>query len=381
MRKLMMGLGLVAYGAVFLALGVYLHKNLGKPAPPAAQARDGKPRPASEGILESPFIRVAERVNPGVVNISIVSGRRVKPPTEMFRPFGNDPAFKDFFDRFFEGLPRGERQSSLGSGVIIDKAGHILTNHHVIKDADTITVKFVTKKELKGKVVGSDPRTDLAVLRVESKEDLPAVALGDSDSLKVGEWAIAIGNPFGLDHTVTVGVISATGRSDVGITSYENFIQTDAPINQGNSGGPLLNIRGEVVGINTAIVATGQGIGFAIPINLARKVVDDLIHKGKVSRGWLGVTTQALTTERATALGLKEGEGALVTQVMPKSPALAAGVKVGDIITSVDGKPAKDPRALNRLIAEAEVGKEVELKLFRDKRPLSLKAKLADPPA
>lgn len=381
MRKVIMGLGLVAYGAVFLAVGVYLHKNLGKPAPPAAQARDGKPRPASEGILESPFIRVAERVNPGVVNISIVSGRRVKPPTEMFRPFGNDPAFKDFFDRFFEGLPRGERQSSLGSGVIIDKAGHILTNHHVIKDADTITVKFVTKKELKGKVVGSDPRTDLAVLRVESKEDLPAVALGDSDSLKVGEWAIAIGNPFGLDHTVTVGVISATGRSDVGITSYENFIQTDAPINQGNSGGPLLNIRGEVVGINTAIVATGQGIGFAIPINLARKVVDDLIHKGKVSRGWLGVTTQALTTERATALGLKEGEGALVTQVMPKSPALAAGVKVGDIITSVDGKPAKDPRALNRLIAEAEVGKEVELKLFRDKRPLSLKAKLADPPA
>jgi Do/DeqQ family serine protease len=278
-------------------------------------------------------------------------------------------------------MPRRRQQSSLGSGVIIDKSGLILTNNHVIKDADEITVKFANKQEVKGKVVGTDPKTDLAVIRVSTKEDLPVATLGNSDALHVGEWAIAIGNPFGLDHTLTVGVISATGRSEVGIAAYENFIQTDASINPGNSGGPLLNIRGEVIGINTAIVASGQGIGFAIPVNMARKVMDDLVKKGRVTRGWLGVGIQPLTPELAKSFGVSAEEGILVNQVMPKGPAEAAGLKTGDLILSLDGKPVKDPRQLQRIIAEAEVGKSLELTILREKEKRTLKVQVGEMPA
>ncbi|MBI4842280.1 MAG: trypsin-like peptidase domain-containing protein, partial [candidate division NC10 bacterium] len=256
-----------------------------------------------------------------------------------------------------------------------------LTNNHVIKDADEITVKFANKQEAKGKIVGTDPKTDLAVIRVTTKEDLPVVALGNSDTLHVGEWAIAIGNPFGLDHTLTVGVISATGRSEVGIAAYENFIQTDASINPGNSGGPLLNIRGEVIGINTAIVASGQGIGFAIPVNMARKVMEDLVKKGKVTRGWLGVGIQSLTPELAKSFGVGVDEGILVNQVMPKSPAEAAGLKTGDLILSVDGKPAKDPRQLQRIIAEADIGKSIELIILREKQKRTIRVQIGEVPA
>ncbi|HVP12365.1 MAG TPA: trypsin-like peptidase domain-containing protein, partial [Phycisphaerae bacterium] len=263
---------------------------------------------------------------------------------------------------------------------IIEKSGLILTNNHVIKDADEITVRFSNNQETKGKVVGTDPKTDLAVIRVTTGSDLPVVKLGNSDQLRVGEWAIAIGNPFGLDHTLTVGVISATGRSEVGITAYENFIQTDASINPGNSGGPLLNIRGEVVGINTAIVATGQGIGFAIPINLARKVMDDLVKRGKVTRGWLGVGVQPLTPELAKSFGVS-GDGILVNQVMPKSPAEAAGIKVGDVILEVGGKSVKDARELQRVIADAEVGKPLQVKILREKTQQSLTVQIGEMPA
>lgn len=381
-------LTLALYALAFFSLGIYVHGALTRPSTTGSSLAGSVPAPSppptSKGggvAPENPFVRVAEMVTPAVVNISTVTTGKGRAPTEQFRPFGNDPFFRDFFDRFFEGMPRQRRQTSLGSGVIIDKSGLILTNNHVIKDADEITVKFANNKEAKGKIVGTDPKTDLAVIRVSTKEDLPVVALGNSDTLHVGEWAIAIGNPFGLDHTLTVGVISATGRSEVGIAAYENFIQTDASINPGNSGGPLLNIRGEVIGINTAIVASGQGIGFAIPVNMARKVMEDLVKKGKVTRGWLGVGIQSLTPELAKSFGVGADEGILVNQVMPKSPAEAAGLKTGDLILSVDGKPVKDPRELQRIIGDAEIGKSIEFTILRDKARQTVKVQVGEMPA
>ncbi|MGD0264848.1 MAG: Do family serine endopeptidase [Candidatus Methylomirabilota bacterium] len=381
-------LTLALYALAFFSLGIYVHGALTRPST-TGSSRAGSvpipsPPPTSKGggaPPENPFVRVAEMVTPAVVNISTVTTGKGRTPTEQFRPFGNDPFFREFFDRFFEGMPRQRRQTSLGSGLIIDKSGLILTNNHVIKDADEITVKFANNKEAKGTIVGTDPKTDLAVIRVSTTEDLPVVVLGNSDALHVGEWAIAIGNPFGLDHTLTVGVISATGRSEVGIAAYENFIQTDASINPGNSGGPLLNIRGEVIGINTAIVASGHGIGFAIPVNMARKVMEDLVKKGKVTRGWLGVGIQSLTPELAKSFGVGADEGILVNQVMPKSPAEAAGLKTGDLILSLDGKPVKDPRELQRLIGDAEIGKSIEFTILRDKARQTVKVQVGEMPA
>jgi Do/DeqQ family serine protease len=380
-------LSFAVYALAFFSLGIYVHTALSKPTPSASQqgpvtaeALPGVPASKGDPLPDNPFIQVAQQVTPSVVNISTVTTGKAGKPGELFRPFGNDPYFRDFFDRFFEGMPRRRQQTSLGSGVVIDKAGLILTNNHVIKDADEITVRFSNKQEAKGKVVGTDGKTDLAVIRVTTKEELPVARLGNSDALRVGEWAIAIGNPFGLDHTLTVGVVSATGRSEVGIAAYENFIQTDASINPGNSGGPLLNVRGEVIGINTAIVASGQGIGFAIPINMARKIMDDLVKKGKVTRNWLGVGVQPLTAELAKSFGVS-GEGVLVNQVMPKSPAEAAGLKVGDLILSVDGKSIKDPRELQRVIADTDIGKSIELHILREKEKRTVKAQIGEMPA
>ncbi|HWR72381.1 MAG TPA: Do family serine endopeptidase [Nitrospirota bacterium] len=378
-------LSFAVYALAFFSLGIYAHSSLTKTSTPTSQPPSAPIAvPAVGGkvgqVPDNPFVQVAEQVTPSVVNISTVTSGKGRTPSEHFRPFGNDPFFRDFFDRFFEGMPRRRQQTSLGSGVVIDKTGLILTNNHVVKDADEISVRFANKQEAKGKVVGTDGKTDLAVIRVNTKEDLPVARLGNSDTLRVGEWAIAIGNPFGLDHTLTVGVVSATGRSEVGIAAYENFIQTDASINPGNSGGPLLNVHGEVIGINTAIVASGQGIGFAIPINMARKVMDDLVKKGKVTRGWLGVGVQPLTPELAKSFGVS-GEGVLVNQVMPKSPAEAAGLKVGDLILSVEGKPIKDPRELQRIIAEADIGKTLSLNILREKQQRALKVQIGEMPA
>jgi Do/DeqQ family serine protease len=388
------GLTIALYALVFFSLGIYVHRTLSNPSTPPDSQRWGTARgilgspvsslpidPKAGGLPENPFVRIAEQVTPSVVNISTVTSGKGRTPAELFRPFGNEPFFRDFFDRFFEGMPRRRQQTSLGSGVVIDKGGLILTNNHVVKDADEITVKFANKQEAKGKIVGTDPKTDLAVIRVAAKEALPVATLGNSDTLRVGEWAVAIGNPFGLDHTLTVGVVSATGRSEVGIATYENFIQTDASINPGNSGGPLLNIRGEVIGINTAIVASGQGIGFAIPVNMVRKVMGDLVKKGKVTRGWLGVGIQPLTAELAKSFGVGADEGILVNQVMPKSPAEAAGLKTGDLILSVDGKPMKDPRQLQRTIADAEIGKTLELTILREREKRTLKVQVGEMPA
>src|SRR5499425_224679 len=336
----------IAAGAGYVLHGVFP----GKMEPGAASARATfSPTPAES--LQAAFVGVSEHLRPAVVNVGIIQKahpRRAPGP----RQGSDDPFFQDFFKQFFgQDSPSGGpefRRPGLGSGVIFDKRGLILTNFHVIKGADEITVKMADKREYTGQVVGADPKTDLAVVRFQPDRDLTIATLGNSDSLRVGEWAIAIGNPFGLDQTVTVGVISATGRSDEGAATYENFIQTDASINPGNSGGPLLNLKGEVVGINTAIVAAGQGIGFAIPINMVKRVVDQLVDKGKVVRGWLGVALQPLSPDLAQSLGLDSTNGAVVGSTITGSPAARAGLQQGDVIVAFDKIPVEDYRHVQR---------------------------------
>lgn len=312
------------------------------------------------------FINLVKTVTPSVVNISTIGKKK------LVRPFFEaSPFFEDFFGD--QGTrPQYRREHSLGSGFIINKDGFIVTNDHVVRDAETIQVKLSNENVYTGKVIGSDPKTDIAVIKINAKEPLPAAVFGDSNKLQVGQWAIAIGNPFGLDRTVTVGVVSATGRSNMGIEAYEDFIQTDASINPGNSGGPLLNIYGEVIGINTAIVAAGQGIGFAIPVNMAKQVVSQLISKGNVSRGWLGVSIQTVSDEMARSFGLAKAYGALVNDVVAGGPAAKAGIQQGDVITGFAGSTIKDVRQLQRLVAETPVGKKVEVELYRDGKQLKV---------
>jgi serine protease Do len=299
-------------------------------------------------------------------------------PPQFRGPF-RDFFGEDFFERFFGEPPQRERRS-LGSGVIIDKGGYILTNNHVIEQADEIEVRLSDKRKFTAKVIGKDPKTDLAVIKIDAPSDLPVAKLGDSAKIRIGEWAIAIGNPFGLDQTVTVGVISAVGRSDVGITTYEDFIQTDASINPGNSGGPLLNLNGEVIGINTAIVATGQGIGFAIPINMAREIKDRLIAQGRVVRGWLGVGIQELTEELAAQFGVKPNDGVLVGNVMKDSPAERGGLRPGDIIQELNGTKISGVHQLQKEVAQASVGSQARLKVLRERESMTLTVALGEQP-
>jgi serine protease Do len=325
---------------------------------------------------------VVAAVKPSVVNIS--STHTIK-GNGMHSPFFNDPFFKRFFGnefRFFE-MPREYKQSSLGSGVIVDKDGYILTNNHVVKDADEIKVKLSDDREFKGKVIGVDPKTDLAVIKIDSNH-LPVIKLGDSDKLRVGETVIAIGNPFGLNYTVTSGIVSATGRANVGIADYEDFIQTDAAINPGNSGGALVNVRGELVGINTAIFSTTggyQGIGFAIPSNMAKVVMESLIKKGKVIRGWLGVTIQPLTPDLAKQFNIGDEKGVLVGDVVENSPAEKAGIERGDVIVEFDGKKVEDVTSLRNMVANTLPDKEVAIKLIRKGNPKTVNVKIAEMPA
>jgi Do/DeqQ family serine protease len=317
--------------------------------------------PADILSTQKAFSTVAQKVTPSVVNISTISKKKIIQPF-----FETSPFFEDFF-----GAPQTRRDKSLGSGFIISKDGFIVTNDHVVRDAESIQVKLSNDKVYDAKVVGGDRKTDIAVIKINAG-DLPVAVLGNSDKLEVGQWAIAIGNPFGLDRTMTVGVVSATGRSNVGIETYENFIQTDASINPGNSGGPLLNVYGEVIGINTAIVAAGQGIGFAIPVNMAKPVFTQLISKGSVSRGWMGVTIQPLTEELAQSFGLRQTRGALINGVMKGSPAEKGGIRQGDVVIAFNGSEVKDPSHLQRLVAEAGIGKPVRVSVFRDARTVEL---------
>tara|TARA_B100000131_G_scaffold284128_1_gene292498 strand:+ start:1137 stop:2558 length:1422 start_codon:yes stop_codon:yes gene_type:complete len=315
----------------------------------------------------SSFADLAEKLMPSVVNIS--STQTIKTNANPF-PFQFPPGspFEDMFKEFNK--PTERKATALGSGFIIDKRGMVVTNNHVIQGADDIIVS-VNGSEYKAKVIGKDPYMDLAVLKIESKDKFVPVTFGDSDKARVGDWVIAIGNPFGFGGTVTSGIISSRNR-DIGLTRYDDFIQTDASINQGNSGGPLFDLNGKVIGINTAIIAPGQsgsiGIGFAIPSNSASKVINQLIKFGETKRGWLGVRIQQVTAEIAEVEKLKEAEGALVASVAEKSPAAKAGIKAGDIILEFDGKKVDTMRTLPKLVADTEVGKKVKVKIWRSQK-------------
>ncbi len=349
----------------------------------------GAPATAQEGrtalqTLQDAFVEVVQSVKPAVVNVATKQrprsseGRRSQEVPPFFRGPLRDFFGEDFFERFFGEAPP---QEGLGSGVIVDTRGYILTNNHVIEKADEIEVRLSDKRKFPATVVGRDPKTDLAVIKIEAAGALPVAKLGDSDKIRTGQWAIAIGNPFGLDQTVTVGVISAVGRAGMGITTYEDFIQTDASINPGNSGGPLLNLQGEVIGINTAIVATGKGIGFAIPINMAHEVKDRLIAQGKVVRAWLGVGIQELTDELAAQFGVKPDDGVLVGNVMADTPAERGGLKPGDILQEFNGVKISSVRQLQREVAKSPVGSQAQLKILREKQPMTLSVVLAEQPA
>jgi Do/DeqQ family serine protease len=364
--------------------GYLVRDRLGRagaaPGPSSPQAAAGI---ALAESLQVGFVDVAQQVRPAVVHLGTI--QRAKPRRGPNLPQGNDdPFFRDFFNQFFgsEGPDsRSEfRRPGLGSGVIIDKRGLVLTNFHVVKGADDVLIRLSDKREYRGQILGTDPKTDLAVVRFQPDHEVKVANLGDSDALRVGEWAIAIGNPFGLDQTVTVGVISATGRSDVGIATYENFIQTDASINPGNSGGPLVNLKGQVIGLNTAIVAAGQGIGFAIPINMVKRVVDQLVDKGKVVRGWLGVALQPLSPDLAQSLGLGGTNGAVVGSTIAGSPAAQAGLQQGDVIVGYDKVPVEDYRHMQRLVAETRVGKSVALQIVRKKQKMDVAVTVAEVP-
>ena len=325
--------------------------------------------------LGQAFIEVAKKVQPSVVNITTEKTITMRPGDRFGEDFFRGSPFEDFFRGFGSPRERGreykQKQRSGGSGVIVDKEGYILTNNHVVEGAEKVKVRLNDGREFTATLKGQDSRTDLAVLYIKAK-DLPVAALGDSDKLDVGEWAIAIGSPFGLEHTVTVGVISAKGRSGLGTGTYEDFIQTDASINPGNSGGPLLNIDGEVIGINAMIIQPGTGIGFAIPINMAKQILNDLIKYGKFVRPWLGISAQDLTPEMIEYFKVKEKEGVLVGQVYPGTGAEKAGLASGDIIKSVDDKPVKTVNELVKEIQKKKVGQKLKLNIIRDGKPMTI---------
>lgn len=331
------------------------------------------------------FVELAKKVGPAIVNISTTKNPPKQNPMPGGRrsPFGGqrqgDP-FDDFFEHFFQGpgfsMPQQRPQKSLGSGFLINNDGYILTNNHVVEGADVVQVLVDDKKKYEAKIVGTDPKTDVAVIKIEAK-GLPYVTLGDSDQLQVGEWVMAVGNPFGLDHTVTAGIVSAKGRV-IGAGPYDDFIQTDASINPGNSGGPLFNTKGEVIGVNTAIVASGQGIGFAIPINMAKALVPQLISSGKVTRAWLGVGIQDITPELAKSFNLSDENGALISNIFPGSPAEKGGIRNGDIIRKFNGKDIKQSHDLPAMVALLPVGQEAEITLLRDGKEMTLKVKLGE---
>lgn len=324
------------------------------------------------------FAALAKKVNPTVVNIR--TAKNIKPKQRLRRPqqqnpFGNN-FFDDFFNRYFDEMPqqRPHREQSLGTGFIISPDGYILTNNHVVNGADEVMVKLSDGREVKGEIKGSDEKVDLALIKISEKERLPFAELGDSDSLEVGEWVMAIGNPFGLSHTVTAGIISAKGRV-IGSGPYDDFIQTDASINPGNSGGPLFNAEGRVIGINTAIIAGGGGgIGFAIPITMAKSIVNQLRESGKVTRGYLGVRFQPLTADLAKSFGLESDKGALIASVEKDTPAEKAGLKAGDVIVEYDGKQITEGNELPRYVAATPVDKKVSIVIYRDgaKQDISL---------
>jgi len=338
---------------------------------------------AARGTPEG-FADLAARLTPAVVNISTTQNITTAQVPELMPQFPPGSPFEELFRDFLE-RRRKERKTkrrvtSLGSGFIIDPAGYVVTNNHVIADADEITVILNDSREFDAKLVGHDPKTDLALLKIDSKEPLPSVSFGDSDKVRVGDWVLAIGNPFGLGNTVTAGILSARGR-DINAGPYDDFLQTDAPINRGNSGGPLFNMDGEVIGINTAIFSPSGGsvgIGFAVPSSLAKPVIKQLREFGRTRRGWLGVRIQAVSDDIAEGLGLDKARGALVADVTPDSPAARAGIKTGDVILEFDGREIGAMRELPRIVANTEIGKIVDVVVLRKGKRKTLKVTIAE---
>ncbi|MEN6438131.1 MAG: DegQ family serine endoprotease [Syntrophobacter sp.] len=310
--------------------------------------------------VSSPFTPLVKELSPTVVNVKVSKIEKAG-PGEMQMPWG--APFGDFFNQPHS--RRDQKVQGAGSGVIISGDGYLLTNNHVVEGATEVDVTLADKREFKARIVGRDPKTDLAIVKIDAGENLPAAKIGDSSQLQVGDWVFAIGNPFGLSHTVTSGIVSAKGRV-IGAGPYDDFIQTDASINPGNSGGPLFNMRGEVVGINTAIIPNGQGIGFAIPIDTAKPLIPQLVERGEVTRGYIGVSIQSITPDIAKAMKLEQNSGALVADVIDGGPADKAGIKAGDVIVSFDGKPVQDSHDLPAMVAAAPVGGEVPLKVVRE---------------
>ncbi|MBI3621025.1 MAG: DegQ family serine endoprotease [Nitrospirae bacterium] len=354
------------------------------PAPARSNGANG-PLPAGPAADDQLFVRMAEAATPAVVNIStsrVIKGRQ---GGAQQNPLFEDPFFRRFFgDDFFRQFeaPQSRREQSLGSGVIVDSNGYIVTNNHVVAQADEIKVLLADKREFTGKMVGTDPKTDIAVIKIEGT-NLPTAPWGDSGQLKVGEYVLAIGNPFGLNQTVTMGIISAVGRANVGIADYEDFIQTDAAINPGNSGGALINSRGELIGVNTAIFSRSggyMGIGFAVPSNMVRLVMTSLIKEGKVTRGWLGVSIQEVSSDLAKQFGLKDARGALVSDVLKDTPADRAGLKRGDVIVKYNGHDVTNAGQLRNLVAETPVGQQAPLVVIREKREKELTVKIEEQP-
>jgi serine protease Do len=350
-----------------------------------AQVAVEKSAPSREAKLTGSFAPVIQRVGPSVVNIFTTRTIRVDPRREM-QPFLTDPFFQRFFGAPDENAmrPRPQKQRNLGSGVIVTKDGYILTNNHVVDGADEVKVALAnhSKKEYIAKIIGRDPKTDVAVLKIAAT-DLPVATLADSDKLLVGDIALAIGNPFGLGQTVTMGIVSAVGRNNVGIEDYEDFIQTDAAVNPGNSGGALVDAEGRVIGINTAILSqTGgnHGIGFAVPINLARGVLDRILKDGKVTRGYMGVSIQDLSPELAKEFKITEARGALVGEVTPGSPAEDAGLKSGDVIVSLNDQDIRDSGQLRMIVSQKAPGTSITVKILRDGQTKSFKVTLKELP-
>ena len=361
----------VQRNAMVVILSIALLAGGGWQAAAVARAGDISMVPAN-------FTELAEKAKPGVVNIS--TERTIKGGGRVYRHFFGEPfgehqsPFEDFFGPFYNQPGQDHKERSLGSGFVIDKEGYIVTNNHVVAEADEIRVKLYNGKEYDAEVVGRDSKTDVALIKIKGAKNLTPLPLGNSEALKVGTWVVAIGSPFGLEQTVTQGIVSAKGRN-IGAGNYDDFIQTDASINPGNSGGPLLNLQGEVIGMNTAIVARGQGIGFAIPINMARDIVNQLQEKGEVTRGWLGVQIRDLDESLANYYNMEPFSAVYVENVVPGDPADQAGIRSGDIIVSVDRQKVSSGRELASLIASIPIGQRTEIVLLRngDEKKISVK--------
>lgn len=328
------------------------------------------------------FSDLVETLKPSVVNISTTGvmkrGGQLSPYGRS--PFGKENPFGEFFERFFGDIPEREfKQKGLGSGFIISEDGYVVTNNHVVERADDIEVILENGNKYKAEVIGKDPKTDIALLKISSEQKLQAVKMGNSDNLRIGDWVIAIGNPFGLGHTVTAGIVSAEGRV-LGMGSYDDFIQTDAPINPGNSGGPLFNLSGEVVGVNTAIIVSGQGIGFSIPSNLTKNIIEQLKQTGMVVRGWLGVVIQQITPEIAEGLDIKDMKGVLVADVTAGGPAEQAGIKRGDIIVDFNGKEINEVTELTSTVAQMAPNSQADVKVLREGKETKFNVKIGKLP-